>query len=730
MQHFAPALVVVAVVMSALGQLTAGERRWTEPAFTPEESRAPASQSGTGQVITHAELYKLMMASNSELLAADEYAALEYHLLTKVPLTVDGTISPPCLTLIGQMRNEVIADRLKTQMLAEFQQALSQLAGTPRTRAFTFQSWVSLGPYDSGRRTFPIDRASSGMLWGGRVRVPRDAAGLRTPEEIQRRPASAFGSFCVADPIRPWKVATIGRQPSFEFALQDSEWIQEFPMDPGVAEALLSSDPDRRVTLELQLELGPVDIPGRPTPARVTAARVMNRADGRVLHVFRRPNTSQTPIPAESPVAPRTAAGAVAYTETAGLLLTVRDQPQLVTSERLASAIGNQVGAEQTAWRAIDAAKQSGAYRWNPRKRDFTYEWQSLIETDARLAEGPVLDAFLRAEPDWQFVTRDPSWDARFQAVVEVFMFSRARIEGREPSFAAQELAPVFKRHLDLAVARVPAMFWLDLPIQDLSYDFASRSLQLLSGTPRRQFGFEAGPDLLPRISDEARVTFPASVGGRVVYGLAGAAPQQTGRETRPGVPLGASPITVWRQGWLRIPTPNLIALDRRLELRPVPMEPARAEPLVKARNASGRSPLTARVYITSQRVDLGSATVDRVAEPRAVLLATVQKVDVIGPDGQVVATVDAGSLPAAVESASRPGEAVTTAPASQGPTRAEREAERRRQLDAQEAEQSQRISEELRKGVDACYAAAAKAGPLASKPYVDVLSACLSKKK
>jgi hypothetical protein len=713
---------------------------------------------------SHEALFKLFMAAYADVLSTDELAAWEHHIVFRVPPNQRNQFSPECATLMRQVQNEITAESVKAAVIADFKSALVQSSAGAKTARFLIRTWEQFRPFDSARSVFPLESNYGGntSLGGGaRIVVPRTPTSVLSPDELRQQSGLGQPFYCAAvdrnlkHPVIP-NQAAIGPATAsgngvvgwFQLVLHGQETLTEFPMERAAAEAFVNANPDRSVALEMLLEVGPVQVPpaGGPltAPAHVTNARVLDKNTGRVLHTFT--GLTTTPTTTTSTVALSTSA-ALPFSGNRALLLTLRDHPELAIADALLDATRHQVGAEQMTWRAIglaldpkNGANLRGRYRLNPKRETFFYEWQSLVDRQPELARGPLLDTFMRPDADWSFVTRDPAWDARFTALVTVFLFSRDKIEGREPSFAAQELMPVYKRHLDMAISKAPTQFWFAVPL-GFNYDFASKSLRLSGGMARRRAESPDDTDLLGPLPSEPEVALPEGARGRAVYGIGGGAPtKQKGEPVSvpPGVPVGGvSPTDNWRgfavigSSWHKIPLPAIVALDHRLKIDSIPMEPARAEQLVKAQTAApGPSVLSARVYFDAERVDLGSAVYDRQREPAAVLLAKVRRVDIVDAGNQVVATIAGDALPAPVTRTNTPP--TVQAPVKTGPTPAEIETERRRKLDEQEAERSRQISERLNQQVQKqvkCATEASKVdGNTASKAYRDAYTACMAK--
>jgi len=693
-----------------------------------------------GPVPNYLAIFKLLMAAHADVLGTDEFAAWDYYLISRVPPNpTQYALSPECFALGKRLVNEITAATVRAEAVADFKAALAQSSATPRTGRFFLRTWEQFGTYDLARGVFPLERINSTLLGAGRIAVPRTPQGLISPE--QSRQGAGSGQYC----LNAQRQSDVARLVSlgFELDLHGQEALKEFPMERAAAEEFVNANRDRSVAVEVVIETEPIQLSsGKPlVRSRITAARVLDKNTGRVLNTF----TGLTPAPTTTtPTVALPTSGALPFSSNRALLLTLRDHPDLATPDALLDLTRNQIGAEQMTWRAIALALDPknpagirGRYRLNPKRETFFYEWQSLVDRQPDLARGSLLDTFLRPDADWSFVTRDPAWDARFDALVGVFLFSRDKIEGREPSFAAQELMPVFKRHLDMATSKAPTQFWFSVPL-GFNYDFASKSLRLSGGGLRRPENPD-DTDLVASIPSEPEVALPESARGRAVYRVGGGPTNQKAEPAPPGVPFGApvSPTDTWRglavigSSWRKIPLSAILALDRRLQVVSIPMEPARAEQLVKAQTAAaGRGGLSARVYFDAERVDIGSAAYDRQREPTAVLLAKVQKIDIVDSGNQVVATIAGDKLPVPVTRTTTPP--AVQAPVKSGPTPAEIETERRRKLDQQEAERSRQISERLNQQVQKqvkCATEASKVdGNTVSKAYQDAFAACMAK--
>jgi hypothetical protein len=319
-------------------------------------------------------------------------------------------------------------------------------------------------------------------------------------------------------------------------------------------------------------------------------------------------------------------------------LLTLRHVPELLTDKVVLEFTTRLIQDEQGIWARIDQYKTgSKPTTTNPKPQQFfLYEWQKVIDTQPEFARGALLDVFMKPDADWSFVKREREWDDRLTPMVGAFLFAREKIEGRQPAFAAQELAPVTKRHLELAIAAAPTNLWFPMKLAPWEYDFAGQLIRFRTGelleTPKGWF-------------DPDETVLPPSAAGSAMHAAIGTVgnPLAEPKETRPGAgePSGTEK---WRyRGHLLSIGANYgaLALDRQLFLTSIPVDPKTAERL-----ALKRTELQAKVHITATRVELGESRIERPARKFAVLFATLQKIEVYAPDNELIGTVKPDALP------------------------------------------------------------------------------------
>jgi hypothetical protein len=243
-----------------------------------------------------------------------------------------------------------------------------------------------------------------------------------------------------------------------------------------------------------------------------------------------------------------------------------------------------------------------------------------------------------------------------------VFLFSREKIEEREPRFAAHELVPVYKQHLELAAAKAPTNLWFSVALPKYSYDFQKKAITFQPERSNRlgeHLEESDGLDVLRpvsadfyRLSNRARETanYATFDIGRGMQSL-----QQP--STRPD-----SPTNAWR-GMFSIgsssdalPWPNVLAADRQLRLASLPLDVKVAEQLARGQAYRTTSAgLTARVFMTVTGADVGSVRIDPQYTQRfSVLFVQIRRVEVHGPEGELLASLQGASLPAPAPAAAK----------------------------------------------------------------------------
>jgi hypothetical protein len=629
--------------------------------------------------VDHPGLFKLFMAANADVLAANRPAAWEHHLLFTVAAGTlpQNPISKECLALNDQLRNEITRQALGERAIADFKKALAEAQTWPKTILVRLKTRESIGEYDLVAGAFPVVPIGPLTVADARLRVVRDGTerGIGGPVfgAVRGSCRTSTRVFPDADPVPA----------HFELEMTGNERLRRVPMDREAAAAFISANRDRGVEFEVLIDAGPAALrPSGPSsalvipvPARIVAARALDPATGRVLHDYGSApasTTATTPAPAADTERRDAGAPRVPLTSYRAMLLMVRDLPQIANVAALLRPAQMQIMAEQRAWAVLDEAgspSRERALRLNPKRSRFTYEWQTELERNPTLARGELLDVFLRSDADWSFVTREREWDPRFNALVDAFLFSRGKVEGREPAFAAQELVTTYKQHLEAGAAKAPTALSLALPLPGYTYDFTTKSMR---------FGGAGGAELLQAAdAPGAPWAIPPGARGSATYGLFGAVPFMSRADPavkKPGVELGEPPSQTWRGSFSiggsgsgegeNLPQVEVLALDRQLRIASVPVDPGTAEKLAKESSYSSMGTmkgLTARVLFEAQKVELSERTIERRRAKFGVLYGRVSGIEIVSADGRVIASLAPSDLAA-------PSARATDAPSAQPP--------------------------------------------------------------
>ena len=436
-------------------------------------------------------------------------------------------------------------------------------------------------------------------------------------------------------------------------------------------------------------------------------------------------------------------------------LLTIRDNPAVLTDDAMVELTKSQVIAEHNAWESSKrlTARSTGRASYNipnpnlnPIRSSFTFEWQKLMNSDPDFARGPLLNVFMRPDADWSFVKNERGWDEHYDSFVDAFVFPREKVDGRDTRFAAAELAPVYKQFLQLAASKAPTNVWFSVPLPAVAYDFKTRAMRFIKQAQSGgDYLFFDKVDLLSLIDGVVFQEPPA--GSRDWTALLPARARSTANywiiDARHALRLDEAPLVkpgmksdsasegprkafVLAASSEAIPSLSILAFDRQLQLSAISLDARRAEALTNTVPPEWQ----ARVYIEVERAELVQWRADRERRKQAMLFARVQKVDIVAKNGELIASLSPEGLPAPVAPPDRrlstPSSAVPTKPASENSN--ETFAEQMRRLDEENNARARRISEQVQRNA-ACQQRAAKVNPhLDSPEYQQALKACLAK--
>jgi hypothetical protein len=369
------------------------------------------------------------------------------------------------------------------------------------------------------------------------------------------------------------------------------------------------------------------------------------------------PPAQQAPAP-QGTVAQVSTGDSVEMTQQMYSLMTLRDIPQYMDDRFIAPIASAQISAEQSFWKQIGPQEVGGAVR--PARPSITYEWQKLIDAQPEFASGPLLDAFVNNNADWSFLSTNPQWNPNInpaaRPVTALLVFSKEKVEGRQPDFAARELAPVAKRMFAMATKKLPTHFYFNATLPQWKYDFGASAIRFNGTTempdkidlmrPVYDPGIKVGVrDYYEKLPARAREMLPYAAGASGdSYGY-WVAQHTMPAGNKPGGSAGESPESKWKQNfiWGPIPEPTIFVLDRQVRIGAIPLDVARAEALTKMQGL-----LTARVFFTADRIELGNPAAPLERATQTVLYARLEKVQFLDRNGGLVATLEAASFRAA----------------------------------------------------------------------------------
>jgi hypothetical protein len=328
-------------------------------------------------------------------------------------------------------------------------------------------------------------------------------------------------------------------------------------------------------------------------------------------------------------------------------LLLFRDNPNLLTDDAVFPNLLEEITEEANAWRALDnVGRDPITKRQVPNQpKKFIFEWQKYIDQQPDLARGPLMDVFMREDADWSFVKRENGWDNNPTNIVDVLLFSKEKVANRDAQFAARELMPVYRKHLDLAISKAPAKLVFNVALPTAYFDFATNTFRFptkatMASNAKHEFVDKIA--LLSPLYSGQKI--PAAVVGKANYNV-GSPDYQNVRLDRlttpraPGSRGGGGP-DIWRKNMEWKPVSSLVAFsfDRRLEMKGFPVDISKAEDLSKK-----MAVFTARIYIDVEH-DYSFLDTNHL---ESFLAARIQKVEVLGPQKEVLATLAGASFPA-----------------------------------------------------------------------------------
>jgi hypothetical protein len=358
-----------------------------------------------------------------------------------------------------------------------------------------------------------------------------------------------------------------------------------------------------------------------------------------------------------SETAPDTA-GPIEYTGFHNSLLGFRFLPELYLSDAVLSLLtAKQIQLETQKWDEVDYKKT----KFDPITKKpigenpiptYAFAWDDAKKDD-RLREA-YLRHYLGLEADWSFLS-SYGYEGRLDSIVQLFLLQRDKYRDRMPEFAAQELIPGYKDFLKAVSSRMPTSYFLWAPVT-LKYDLQNKEMTFTSvytkDFPRLTkdiVGYWGTP--LPPAAGGIGTIYPASLKGMQYFSPGSDARPLTRLPTTPtdmpgfygGQSAAGGPAARWRDSIFvmgsssdapRVLTPRL-ALDRVLILKPVKMEPSRAEKILLTLKKSSYPYPNAELHFEITGAEPAEEVYRGESKGRfAVLLGKVLKLSILDGEG------------------------------------------------------------------------------------------------
>jgi hypothetical protein len=623
-------------------------------------------------------MFKMYMASQYDLLD-DPEIALEYHTLFRMPrYQANGQAGrSECVALWNELNDEFGGSDVTERFRPPLREALGEAKSWPKTGLMKITATAKLKSYDQSRQAFPLSLAI------------HDAG--RQVVDIATHPVMRPEDACLVRDPRHQAAALLPRagnrgRVGFVIEYHGIGGFSHLAMSPAQGRAYINAHTGREVNVEIIVRTESVEIKNNRTlhvRAQVVAARLLDPDNNRVLYVF-----TPTEAKDQTLLSEVESGDAVPLTNYMITLHTLRDNPHYIDEEWVMEAVAGQIRGEQMRWQHLDKARERNS-------REFVYEWQKLEKEDPELANGALMDVFVRPERRWEFVRAQPQWDDRLATpLIEVFLFERAQIEGRNPDFAARELLPVWRRHLRAATRRLPERLSIEFQVDEPAYNYDAGYFDLGVGhfakpgqvsklpiEPVSDPRFSVPPDR--EITEAGIVVHPDAARNGVLYGISRLYAWSNSDTFNPveikyrymAAPLhGADGPEMWRTG-LRLFTSSgnstpraggpigfhyaeTMVLDRWLKPIIIEASPQEAEQLmarmhVNERNAIGDGRIKIRLVIRPDHVELAPRFKRRRATVKQeVLFAELESVSVRTILDDVVVEFSADHFPSATSMA------------------------------------------------------------------------------
>lgn len=348
-----------------------------------------------------------------------------------------------------------------------------------------------------------------------------------------------------------------------------------------------------------------------------------------------------------------------------------------ISEEDLLFITAQQIQAEQHIWKAIDVrrAKNEAAKElklFGPqgpahgRKKIetslptpiLTYEWSALASANDKRADA-IKNLLLGLSSDASVIEADLKARGETKAIVELFVFARKEIDGREKDFAARNLTHVVRRLISDGTKAAPAQVKITQGLPEVAYDFEAKALRFVisekSGKPVFNDGIsllepEQKPKFVESLSPEATAErgryFATALSNRALYfALRAMAPVDLYVKMPGGEHLGSGSNSGQQiQTELKNKsTGGAFAFDRDLSLGAIPMAEAEAESVMNALVLGAG--LKAEIVFVPEGADAALTVSGSGRRPSNALRARLLHVNVIDKSGKLLTQLSAQSF-------------------------------------------------------------------------------------
>jgi hypothetical protein len=525
--------------------------------------------------------------------------------------------------------NEFERKQLFAEFLKSYEEPLRQ--SLPKTPfEFIYVEQMLVGIYDDASRAFPLSnrQGQSGTLTlHGLQKVGNNLINpivIKVPNSLPMEPQSAQ--------------TLLNRLPNQRSGASSSALPPIRHAYYGVRLAITGFSTGSNRQLEIQVEPRAIGLYEDPLLARSIYE-----------YSVRAETSSQEAVVVAAPLLPHLAN-----------LYAMRDADGFMSDDAVRVSAQHLIKEEQFRRQRIASSGAPG--RCRDKRTEF--EWTAAR---AELANGPLLDVLMDPGADWSFLNKETRFGMVADHCVELFVFPRQKIEGRQPDFAARELAPTYRKTLEAAIARLPKTVFINRRLTAPRYDHQRKVLVFEKQSPAAYQPKDKPVHMLPwtygtveylaagevsKFRSTSGIRAPKSAEGLAIYDLVIHDNKPLTTPPHPPSLSGSAHGEAWRMSVQfrgdRKDQPRALALDRHLQFPEINLDPATAEQLINEYARPGDQTMRAIIVLEVDKAQsMGS-------DSAAILFARLKHVVITTHQGRQVAVLNAASFPDAVASYGR----------------------------------------------------------------------------